>query len=277
MPPKTRPAVAAPPARPETWPLAEAAARRDRQFVAALARGLAILGCFSADRPELSGSELARMTGLPQPTVWRLCHTMLELGVLVALPGDRLRPGLPALRLGHSVLAGFGIAELARPHMQAVADRFGGACGLGARDGPDMVFVQRCESDSRLLLNLRVGSRVPIASSALGWAWLAGQDAAGRARLIAEVRAKDPQRWAEAQRPFEKALAEAETGAGGGCILNVGVFHRGYNTASIAVRGPDGRVVYALNCANWRGPPGSRAPRRGARPRRGAPAAAARG
>jgi DNA-binding IclR family transcriptional regulator len=233
---KTRPTETEPPAT------------KDRQFVTALARGLTLLGCFSAARPELTGSELARLSGLPQPTVWRLCHTMLEMGVLVALPGDKLRPGLPALRLGHSVLAGLGIAELARPHMQAIADRFGGACGLGARDGLDMVFLQRCESDSRLLLNLRVGSRVPIATSALGWAYLAGQDAARRARIVAELRAKDGERWAEAQKPFEKALADAA--AQGGCILNIGVFHKGYNTASVPVRAPDGGVAYALNCGS---------------------------
>ncbi|MDP9094946.1 MAG: helix-turn-helix domain-containing protein, partial [Pseudomonadota bacterium] len=59
----------------------------DRPFVTALARGLEILGCFSASRPEIGGSQLAALTGLPQPTVWRLCHTMVQLGFLVAVSG----------------------------------------------------------------------------------------------------------------------------------------------------------------------------------------------
>ena len=139
-----------------------AAAVKDRQFVTALSRGLLILGCFDATRPELSGSQIAKITGLPQPTVWRLCHTMLSMGVLVSVAGDRLRPGLPALRLGYSVLANLSITEAARPHMQALADRFGAACGIGARDGLDVVFVQRCESDSQLLMNLRVGSILAV-------------------------------------------------------------------------------------------------------------------
>ena len=88
---------------------------KDRQFVTALARGLALLECFTPEQPELSGSELAKRAKLPQPTVWRLCHTMLKLGVLVSVNGDRMRPGLAALRLGHSAIAGFTIAELAQP------------------------------------------------------------------------------------------------------------------------------------------------------------------
>ena len=32
-------------------------------------------------------------------------------------------------------------------------------------------------------------------------------------------------------------------------ILNLGVFHGGYNTAAVPVRGPDGRPAFGLSCA----------------------------
>lgn len=48
----------------------------DRQFVASLAKGLEVLRCFTPARPELGTSEIARLTGMPQPTVWRLCYTL---------------------------------------------------------------------------------------------------------------------------------------------------------------------------------------------------------
>jgi hypothetical protein len=66
---------------------------KDRQFVTALARGLQILSCFGSSRAEIGGTQLAAMTGLPQPTVWRLCNTMQQLGFLTAAGGDKLRPG----------------------------------------------------------------------------------------------------------------------------------------------------------------------------------------
>lgn len=220
---------------------------KDRQFVTALARGLQLLQCFTPDQPELSGSDLARLTGLPQPTVWRLCHTMLELGVLVSVSGEKLRPGLASLRLGHSAIAGLGIAEVARPHLQALADSFEGAGGLAARDGIEMVMLQRCESNNRLLMNLRVGSRIPLSTSALGWAWLAGVSDEERARATAEMEAKDRVRWDRARAGFAQALAEYRER---GFIINNGVLHKGYNTAAAPLLAPDGSVPYAINCGS---------------------------
>ncbi len=73
------------PAKPSAPRAVEAA--RPRHFVTALARGLDVLGCFTPERPVLGASEIARMLGLPQPTVWRLCFTLIELGHLVFLHG----------------------------------------------------------------------------------------------------------------------------------------------------------------------------------------------
>ena len=233
--------------QPKAARVAAPAEKKDRQFVTALARGLKLLECFTPERPELSGSELARLSKLPQPTVWRLCHTMLKLGVLVLLPGEKLRPGLPALRLGHSAIAGLGISELARPHLQDLANTFSGAAGIAVRDGLEMVFLQRCESNSRLLMNLRTGSRVPLATSALGWAWLAGVSAGERSAAIAEMEAKDPERWDMAKGSFAKALVEYQAH---GWIINAGVLHKGYNTVAVPIVAPDGSVPYTANCGS---------------------------
>jgi DNA-binding IclR family transcriptional regulator len=218
---------------------------KDRQFVTALARGLQILSCFSATQPQLSGSEIATLTGLPQPTVWRLCHTMLALGMLITTSGDKMRPGLPVLRLGHSALAGFSALEFARPHMQDLADRYGGACGIATRDSFDMLFLERCESNNQLVLNLRRGSTVPVASSAFGWAYLAGLSCDDRAELIAEIQSKDPKQWSSVSKHFEKALAEFEAQ---GFVLNEGVFHGAYNTVATPVFGANGKIIFCLNC-----------------------------
>jgi DNA-binding IclR family transcriptional regulator len=224
---------------------AETALAEDRHFVTALARGLDILGCFSSSRPEIGGTQLAAMTGLPQPTVWRLCHTMVRLGYLVPVSGDKLRPGIPVLKLGRAALASIPLAEAARAPMQAMADRFGSASGLGARDGGRMMFVQRCVSEAQLVMNLRVGARLPLLSSAVGWGLLAGFDKAERDALVARYAPADP-RWPDIQKAFQKAV---DAFAKDGFILNLGVFHGGYNTAAVPVRGPDGRPAFALSCA----------------------------
>ncbi len=218
---------------------------KDRQFVTALARGLHILSCFGSSRAEIGGTQLAAMTGLPQPTVWRLCNTMQQLGFLTAVGGDKLRPGLPLLKLGRAALASIPLAEAARARMQALADRFGSASGLAARDGDRMVFVQRCLSDAALVMNLRVGARLPLATSSVGWGLLAGFSTAERDALITRHAAADP-RWPDVAEPFAAAMANYEKN---GFILNLGVFRPGYNGAAVPIMDASGRPAFALSCA----------------------------
>jgi len=220
-------------------------APKDRQFVTALARGLEILSCFSAEQPERSGSDIARITGLPQPTVWRLCHTMIEMGVLVATPGDRMRPGLAALRLGSSALAGLDTVDLARPAMQSLADDYRAACGLAVRQGLQMVMIERCHGNNPLLTNLRRGSAVPMASSGHGWAYLAALAAPARQTLIAEIRAADPAGWTPVRAAFRAALAAYPAD---GYIVNSGIFHPDYHTAAVPVHDRERNIRFTLNC-----------------------------
>ena len=100
--------------------------KEDRDFVTALARGVQVLQCFTAERPELGTTQIAALVGLPQSTVWRLCHTLTKLGLLV--PGreaEKLRAGPAVLTLGHASVASAGLAELAYRPMKDIADRFG--------------------------------------------------------------------------------------------------------------------------------------------------------
>jgi DNA-binding IclR family transcriptional regulator len=172
---------------------------------------------------------------------------MLTLGMLIPVNGEKMRPGLPVLRLGHSALTGLDALELARPHMQDLADRYGAACSLSTRDGLNMVFLERCESSNQLLMNLRRGSVVPMATSSSGWAYLAGNPNDARAKLIAEIQANDPERWNSVSKHFNQALVEY---GAKGYVLNEGVFHVASNTIATPVFGAESKIVYCLTCGS---------------------------
>ena len=55
---------------------------KDRLFVTALARGLAVLAAFRSGEPQLSNQDLASRTSLPKSTVSRLTYTLTQLGYL---------------------------------------------------------------------------------------------------------------------------------------------------------------------------------------------------
>jgi DNA-binding IclR family transcriptional regulator len=218
---------------------------QDRQFVAALARGLDVLRCFTPAVPELGASEISRMTGMPQPTVWRLCHTLLELGFLVAVPGRQtMRPGIPLLGLGYAVLAGQPVGEIALPDMQAIASRYEGAVSLGARDGLDMIYLQRCQGSQIILADMRIGSRVPLGTSATGWAYIAGLNDKERGTVITDLRAAAGKQWAEIEPRLLAALRAYEKT---GYVINKGSLHKRINSVGVPVQSPDGSVRLALS------------------------------
>lgn len=218
---------------------------KDRQYVTALARGLEVLRCFTRATPQLGTAEIARMTGLPQPTVWRLCHTLMQEGYLVqADRGDKLRPGIPVLSLGYAAIAGTPVAELAKADMQAIALRHQGAVSLGMRDGTNMVYLQRCQGSSIVLRDLDVGSRVPLASSVTGWAYMAGLPEAEREALFEELARVEKERWPELLPKIRKALSDyARTGY----VINIGSLHQQINAVAVPVKSENGSVLLSLS------------------------------
>jgi len=214
-------------------------------LVSSLARGMSILACFSADAPELTVSEIARRTGLPQPTAWRLCRTLMELGFLLQAEGrQKLKPTLRVLSLGYSALAGESIGDLACAKMQEIASRYQGAVSLGVRDGLDMVYVQRRQGSHILFADLRIGSRVPVATSATGWAYIAGLDAQERESLFAELEATLGAEWPQLEARLRAALADY---AVNGYVVNRGAMHAHVSSVAVPVRGRAGGRLLALS------------------------------
>ncbi|HBP32003.1 MAG: IclR family transcriptional regulator [Advenella sp.] len=180
----------------------------DRQFVTALARGLEILQCFDAEQRMLGTTDIAQMTGLAQPTVWRLCYTLQKTGFLTNVPGkDKLQLGTAAIALGAAALAGQDALEVVRPMLQAIADRYQVAVALGRREGNSIVYLLRCQGNSPLLMNLRVGSRIPLFHSAIGWAYLANCNPEVRDQLLTEAQSSGKLADASEFKAMKQALA----------------------------------------------------------------------
>ena len=219
---------------------------KDRQFVTALARGLSVLRCFTPETPELGTTEIAAITGLPQPTVWRLCYTLQQLDILT--PGrdpTRLRLSYGLLSLGYATLVRGGIAEVALPGMQKIADRFGVAVSLAARDGDNMVIVARAEGPTILRLALSAGTTLPIGTSALGWAYLAGIPEAERRPILVRLQQQSPKSHDTLHSDIATALAHY---AEHGFVFNLRQFHPDVNAIGVPVVSPGRRRVMALNC-----------------------------
>ncbi len=217
---------------------------KDPMFVTALARGLDILRCFTPARQDLGTSEIARITGLAQPTVWRLCRTLSLLGYLV--PGrtpDRLRVGAGVLMLGHAAITRNGISGFALPLMRQVAEEFDTSVSLAERHGMSMVVVQRIEARNILRMNMHVGSALELGNSSLGWAYLAALDPASRTRTLQQLKEHAGTGWDKVRRDIDQAMDDYTHH---GFVLNLGKSHRDINAIGVPVISPDGSRVMSL-------------------------------
>jgi DNA-binding IclR family transcriptional regulator len=207
--PEVEQARAAPPSAPLKPPRKP---KEERHFVTALARGLEVLSSFRHGETTLSNQELALRCKLPKSTVSRLTMTLTKLGYLIHVQeSGRYRLGTACLGLGSALLNKLDVRKIARPMMQELAEISGASVSLGVRDKLSMIYVENCRSSAALTLTLDVGSRMPLAASAIGRAWLAAVPEEQRLQALAQVRELDHLAWATVKAGVDKALEDYQT------------------------------------------------------------------
>ena len=141
-------------------------------FVESLARGLDVLQCFSAERPRMSLSEIAEVSGLARPTARRLLLTLQELGFVRLAEGQfRLTPRV--LSLGMAFVASLGLWEVGRPHLERLVAQTGESSSMSQLDGSDIVYVARVAVPKLIALRVEIGTRFPAAYTSQGKVLLA--------------------------------------------------------------------------------------------------------
>jgi DNA-binding IclR family transcriptional regulator len=220
---------------------------KDRQFVTALARGLDILRAFHAGDGMLGNQEIAARTSLPKPTVARLTHTLTQLGYLnYARRFRKYELGASVLALGYAALSNLDIRQVARPHLQALANYSNASVALAGRDRLSMIYLECCRGQATVALTLDVGSRVPVPNTTLGRAYIAALPERERTVLLDTLRKRWRDDWSKVKTGIEKA--EREIAQRGFC-LSIGEWLPEINAVGVPLRGPDGSALYALNCA----------------------------
>ena len=218
----------------------------DRHFVAALARGLEVLACFRSGEGTLSNQEIAQRCNLPKSTVSRLTATLTRLGYLtIEEASGKYQLGVATLALGVGMLAKLDIRQIARPLMQEVADFAQASVSLAVRDRLSMLYIENCRSRAALTLSLDVGSRIPIASSALGRAYLAEAGNSERGEVIERISELDPQTGDAIIRGLEQALLDYERH---GCACSFGDWNPNVNAIAIGLKLGGRFPLMAINC-----------------------------
>ncbi|MCA1451868.1 IclR family transcriptional regulator [Bradyrhizobium sp. BRP22] len=221
-------------------------AATDRNFVVALSRGLEVLRAFRPNDGLLGNQEIAARTNLPKPTISRLTYTLTKLGYLTPVPRfEKYQLAPSAMALGYAALANLGVRHLSEPYREEVMRATGGAVAVGGRDRLSMIYFGQSRNGLTLGVQLDVGSRIPIATTAMGRAYIWALPDDERTALLRELRDHYASRWPKMRDGIERS---GELVAKHGFAISAGEWQDDVHAVGVALQLNDGTGPYAFNC-----------------------------
>ena len=214
---------------------------KDRKFVEALSRGLDVLRAFSQGSVILGNQDIARLTGLPKPTVSRMTYTLTKLGYLsynVQLEKYQLSSGV--LALGYAYVSNLKVRQLAKPYMDEFARQTNMSVGLTCRDRLHMIYVENRLPPEASLLRMDIGLKLPMATTSAGRAYYCAISDKGRKVITDAMEAKYGDAWPEKQEGLERSMEDYKKY---GFCLSLGEWDRNINSAGVPIHLQDGTIM----------------------------------
>jgi DNA-binding IclR family transcriptional regulator len=149
------------------------------------------------------------------------------------------------MALGYAALANLGVRHLSEAYREEVMRETGGAVAVGGRDRLSMIYFGQSRSSLTVGVQLDVGSRIPIATTAMGRAYLWALPDDERASLLRELREHYGSRWPRMRDGIERA---GETVERLGFTISAGEWQDDVHAVGVALKLNDGTGPYAFNC-----------------------------
>ena len=215
-----------------------------KQSLQSLERGMAVIQVFSRERPALTLSEVARLTGMTRATARRILLTLEQLGHVRS--DDRLFSLTPrVLTLGWAYLSSLNLWEVAQPLMEDLVEQTGESCSAATLDLPDIVYVARVPTRQIMAISLGVGARLPAHATSMGRVLLADLPP----EELDEFLASSPLERRTVNTVTDRDRLRAELGQvrEQGWSLVDQELELGLRSVAAPIRGQRGRTVAALN------------------------------
>ncbi len=154
--------------------------------IRSFARGLAVLAALNR-HGSATALTLARETGVPRATVYRLLQTMLDDGYVGrGTADDRFHLRLPVRSLSEGFENEQWISAIAGPALEELTRRISWPCDISTLDGLKMVIHDTTHRIAPLSIDRNmVGQEMPILGSSSGLAYIAFTPQEERKALLA--------------------------------------------------------------------------------------------
>ncbi|HEX9277486.1 MAG TPA: helix-turn-helix domain-containing protein, partial [Casimicrobiaceae bacterium] len=150
----------------------------DPNFMASLARGLAVIRAFTQQRRHLTIAQVSQRTAIPRAAVRRCLYTLSMLGYVGTEDGRTyaLRPRI--LVLGHAYLSSTPLVYAVQPLLDQITSLLHESSSLAVLEGDEILYIARSSTTTRLMsIDLGIGSRLPAYCTSMGRVLLAGLSA----------------------------------------------------------------------------------------------------
>ncbi|MBR9871680.1 MAG: IclR family transcriptional regulator [Gammaproteobacteria bacterium] len=210
--------------------------------VPALQKGLRILEMFDSNCRALSQVEMAQSLGVSTSSLYRIVQTLVSMGYLNKIGTNTYSLGTQVVSRGFSYLASREIVEVAAPFVTRLRDSTSLSSHVGVRDGTEVLYVYRALALQRVSVNVPVGTRFPLHTTAMGRALLTGMSPAELQHLFQGQRLDGYPRPAPQSMPELMALCEKERAQGW-------THHYSDHSTALAIpiRNFTGQVIAAIN------------------------------
>lgn len=216
--------------------------RSDGEAVSGSARRLlSLMLCFTRNRPTLTSRDLAEMTGIALPTIYRYLSVLKESGLVIS---DERQGGFHLsvrfVGLAEAAEAADPLIELADPVMRELAAETGETVLLVRAAGQAAMCVHRIESVHHLRTSYEPGQPVSLERGASARILIGAMAPRVRNTIIGRVAKTDPEAG-------ERLQAGVDLAASRGWATSAGEVDNGVWATAAAIRGDQGEVIAALS------------------------------
>jgi IclR family pca regulon transcriptional regulator len=143
-------------------------AGNDKEYMATLAKGLAVLAAFGEQRPAMTLSEAAAAAGLSRAAARRVLRTLFSLGY-VTQDNRRFSLAPRILELGFAYLSSQSWIDRAEPLMKELSHDLQESCSAAILQRVEIVYVARMSAPHRIMsTTIAIGTRLPAFHTSLG-------------------------------------------------------------------------------------------------------------
>jgi IclR family pca regulon transcriptional regulator len=213
-------------------------------YIAGMAKGLAVLESFDTERQRLNATLAAQRAGITRAAARRHLLTLAHLGYLET-DGSYFWLAPKVLRFSGSYLASARLPRVIQPTLNRLAAHTGESFSAVVLDGDEVVIIARSGSTRVLAYGLHLGARLPAHATSTGRVLLAAKT---RSEFNAWMKGRELPRLTVHTvvdaRKFRAIIDEVRTKDY--CVASE-EHELGVHAAAVPLRSMQGRTLAALN------------------------------